>query len=337
MKRFLLLMMVVLLFGIRPAGSEVKQIKLAHVAPPGSSWDKILNEMNAELKQRSQGQMEFRIYPGGVQGDEKDVVRKMRINQIQVGGFTGNGLGQIATSFRVMELPFLFQNTEEVDRVTEKLTPQLEEQFLKANPSVVLLGWGEVGFVQIFSTRPVRSLSDLKGLKMWQWEGDTIAAETFGKLGVSPVPLAITDVMTGLSTNMIEAVYAPPLGTLALQWASKVKYMTDLPFYNSMAALVMLRSEFEKLSPSDKKLLKEVTGKHMRRIVVETRKDNKVAFEEIKRLGVQVVSVDSKDEKEMIDLTQAIWKEQVDHLYSQEQLAKVQELLTDLRAHASAN
>lgn len=321
----------VLLLAASTAWGEAKEIKLATIAPAGSSWDKITTQMNEELKAQSGGKLAFRIYPGGTQGDEKDVVRKMRIRQIHAAGFTGNGLGQINSQIRVLELPFLYQSADEIDHVTGKVKGEMEGVLARGNPPVILLGWAEAGFVYIYSNKPITKLAHLKGTKVWQWEGDPLAAATFQSLGVSPVPLAITDVMTALSTKMVEAVYAPPLGALALQWASKVKYMTDLPIVNSMGALVMLKSEYEKLPPDQQKTLKAVTEKYCRQMVTQTRADNLQAVEEMKRLGVQVVKVETKDQEEIVNAAKKVWSGQAGKLYTPAQLTTVQSLVAEVR------
>ena len=309
--------------------AQTKEIKLATIAPAGSSWDNITTRMNEVLKARSGGKLAFRVYPGGTQGDEKDVIRKMRIGQIHAGGFTGNGLGMVSPAFRVLEIPFLYKSAEDIDYVEEKMRPEMEALFLKGNPPVVLLGWAEAGSIYIYSNRPVRSLKDLQGMKVWQWEGDPLAAETFKNLGVTPIPLAVTDVMTALSTNMIEAAYAPPLGALALQWVSKVKYMTDLSVTSSLGGLVMLKSEYDKLSPDQQKILKEVTTKYCREIVTQTRRDNLQSIEEIKRLGIQVITPETKDTDEFIAAAKKTWVNLVGKLYSQDQLNRVQALVAE--------
>lgn len=329
MKRIVL---AVVLLIASVVGAQTREIKLATIAPAGSSWDKIVTAMNNELKGRTGGKLAFRVYPGGTQGDEKDVVRKMRIKQLHAGGFTGNGLGQISPELRVLELPFLYANGAEIDYVVSRMTPQMEAALAKGNPPVVLLGWAEAGFVYIYSNKPIRRLEDLKGTKVWQWEGDPLAAATFKSLGVSPVPLAITDVLPALSTNMIEAVYGPPLGALALQWASKVKFMTDLPIVNSLGALVMLQEEFKRLSLDQQKAVKEVSAKYCREIVVQTRKDNTQAVEEMKRLGVQVVSVDPADRAPIIEAAKGVWQDQAGKLYTGEQLTSVQKLVAEAKA-----
>lgn len=312
--------------------AQTKEIKLATIAPAGSSWGNITDQMNAELKSRTGGKLALRIYPGGTQGDEKDVIRKMRIGQIHAGGFTGFGLGMITSAVRALELPVLYQTYEEVDYVETKIQPQMEALFLKGNPPVVLLGWSEAGFVYIFSKQPIKTVADLRASKAWLWEGDPQVGHAYKSLGVDPIPLAVPDVMTALSTNMVNAVYAPPLGALALQWSSKVSYMLDFPLGLSAGGFVMLKSEFDKLSPDQQKILKEVAAKYCREMIVQTRKDNQQAIEEMKRLGIKVIPVAENDRNEFSALMKKIWTEQIGQLYTAEQLQSIQQFVTEARS-----
>lgn len=320
------------LFVTVPLWGQVKEIKMATIAPSGSSWDNFVVKMNDELKKRSGGRLSFKVYPGGTQGDERDVIRKMRTGQIHAGGFTGNGLGEILPQIRVIELPVLYQTAAEVDHVIQNFGPQVEAALLKGKPSVVLLGWAEAGFVYLYSKKPIRNVEDLRKTKAWLWEGDPLVSATYESLSVKPIPLAIPDVMTALSTNMVETVYTPPLGALALQWASKVHYMTDFPLALSVGGFVMLKSEFDKLSPAQQKLLKEITTRHCRDMVLQTRKDNQQAIQEMKRLGVQVISVGEKEKKEFSELVKKVWPRMVGKLYTQDQLNRVEQLISEVRS-----
>lgn len=308
------------------AWTQAKQIKLATIAPAGSSWDKITASMNDELKQRTNGALEFKIYAGGVQGDEKAVVQKIRSGQLHAGGLTGFGLGLIASSVRVLEVPFLFNSPAEIDSGTSKVTPKLEAALAAGNPQVELLGWAEAGNVYIMSNKPIATRADMNGVKMWMWEGDPMAEALYKALGVVPIQLSIADVLTSLQTNMIEAVYAPPMAAVALQWASKVKYITDLPIVNSIGALVIAKSEFNKLSGENQKILKDVTAKYSRQIVEQTRRDNAAALASIQKLGVQKVSVSDANKQELIKVSAGVGDSLVGKLYSQE-------LLTTVKTH----
>lgn len=306
------------------AFGQAKEIKLATLAPAGSSWDKIVSAMNDELKQKTNGQVQLKVYAGGVQGDEKAVVQKMRSGQLNAGGLTGFGLGMIAPAVRVLEVPFLFKNSADIDAKTASVTPKLEEALNAGNPKVELLGWAEAGFVYILSNKPIVKLADMKGIKMWMWEGDPMAEALYNALGVVPIQLSIADVLTSLQTNMIEAVYAPPMAAVALQWASKVKYITDLPIVNSIGALVVNKSDFSKLTPDQQKLLKEVGKKYCRQIVEQTRKDNEAALASMQTLGLKKVTVTDADRQDLMKVAGGVGKSLVGKLYSQDLLAAVQ-------------
>lgn len=305
------------------ASGATKEIKCATIAPAGSAWDKIFVAMNEELKQKTNGQVAFKIYAGGVQGDEKAVVQKIRSGQLACGGLTGFGLGMIAPSVRVLEVPFAFKNGSEVDAATSKMTPSLGKALQEGNPQVELLGWAEAGFVYIMSNKPIAKLADMKGVKMWMWEGDPVAEALYTALNVTPIQLSIADVLTSLNTGMIEAVYAPPMGAIALQWASKVKYITDVPLVNSIGALVISKAEFNKLSPDHQKILKEVTQKYCRQIVEQTRRDNDAAMASLEKLGVKKVPVAEADKQELVKVASEVSDKLVGKLYSQDLLSMV--------------
>ena len=306
------------------AWSQAKEIKCATIAPAGSAWDKIFVAMNEELKQRTNGQVTFKIYAGGVQGDEKAVVQKIRSGQLACGGLTGFGLGMIASPVRVLEVPFLFTNASDIDGRTAKVTPQLASALSSGNPPVELIGWAEAGFVYIMSNKPIAKLSDLKGVKMWMWEGDPMAEAMFSSMNVTPIQLSIADVLTSLQTGMIEGVYAPPMGAVALQWASKVKYITDLPLVNSIGALVVAKSEFNKLSGEQQKILKEVGAKYCRQIVEQTRRDNVAALASLEKLGVKKVPVAEADKQELMNISKDVGQKLVGKLYTADLLTAVQ-------------
>ncbi len=313
---------ILMLLAARTANAV--EIKCATLAPAGSSWDKIFTAMNEELKQKTGGQVTFKIYSGGVQGDEKSVVQKIRIGQLDCGGLTGFGLGLIAPSVRVLEVPFLFKDTAEIDAKTAAVTSRLEQDFAKGNPPAELIGWAEAGWVYILSNKPIAKLKDLQGVKMWQWEGDPLAAAMFNAMKVTPIQLNIADVLTSLQTGMIEGVYAPPMGAVALQWAAKTKYLTDLPITNSIGALVVSKKTMAKLTPAQQSALREVGKKYCRQIVEQSRKDNISALASLEKLGIKRISIAPADADELRKISTAVGQQLIDKLYPASLLAAVQ-------------
>jgi TRAP-type C4-dicarboxylate transport system substrate-binding protein len=179
-------------------------IKFATLAPDGSTWMKAMKLFTDEASAKTAGRVKFKIYAGGVSGDEKDVVRKIRLGQLQAGGFTGVGIGEIAPEARLLDTPFLFKNSKEIDYVYKTMDGDFRKIF--ESRGYVLLGWAEVGIVNVFSNSPITKPEDMRNVKIWLWEGDPIAEAMFAALKVRPIPLSVTDVMTSLQTGMINSV-----------------------------------------------------------------------------------------------------------------------------------
>lgn len=261
-------------------------IKFATLAPEGSTWMKAMNEFNKEIGTKTGGQVRFKFYPGGVSGDERDVVRKMRLGQLQAAGLTGVGIGEIAQEIRVLDSPWLFKNTAEVDAVIEKFDKELS-QFAEKK-GFVLLGWTEVGFAYFFTAAPVKGPDDLKTVKMWMWEGDTLAEAAFRALGLRPIPLSITDVMTSLQTGLINGVYCPPMAAIALQWFAKTKHVHSVPVAYAMGAVLVSKKTMDSLPADVRKAVLETGRKHMRRITELSRDENRLAFDTLRKEGLTV-------------------------------------------------
>ena len=274
---------------------ETYVLKFATLAPQGSTWANILVDWGAKVEKESQGRLKFKLYPGGVSGDEPDVLRKIRFGQLQGAALTGHGIGHIYSPARVLEMPFLFRNYEEIDYVRQRLMPEIVAGFRKND--FELVGWMEVGFIRFFSRAPIRSLEDLKKRRIWLWQGDTLAAALFSASGISPVSLPITEVFTSLSTGLIDTTLAPPLGAIALQWYTKTPYMTEIPMADGIGGLVVASKFFGKL-PKDLQALLLRTGEEASvRLISETRRDNEKSIAVLKQNGVSV-TLGWKDVKE---------------------------------------
>ena len=277
--------LLLLIIFISPAyADETYVLKFATLAPQGSTWMNIITDWANQVGKESQGRLTFKLYPGGVSGDEPDVLRKIRFGQLQGGAMTGHGIGYIYSPVRVLEIPFLFRNYDEVDHVRARLMPDIREGFRKNG--FELLGWMEVGFIQLFSQEPIYSLEDMRKRRIWLWQGDPLGKAFFAASGISPVPLPITEVFTSLSTGLIDTTIAPPLGAIALQWFSKTPYMTNIPVMNGIGGLLVTRKFFEGLPADLQKLLLQTGEEAGKRLLVETRRDNEKSLKVLKEHGV---------------------------------------------------
>lgn len=301
-------------------------IKFATVAPEGSTWVKHLRKLDKEIRTKSGGMLGFRIYAGGIAGDELDVLRKIRIGQIHCAAFTGVGFGQILPMVRVLDLPFLFRNDNEIDLVHQELRPFFSKGFKKRG--FELLAWAEVGNVYLFSKKPIKKVNDLRGLRVWAWSGDPIAKETFAAMGVNPILLAITDVTTALNTGMINTVYAPPLGAIALQWYTSMSYVMTLPLAHSTGAVLISSKYFNKLPQDLSKILTSAFDKAMIKLTSTLREQNKEAFQLIRDGGLTIIPVPSGSSlNEFYKIHEQVARKLTDKIYPKEVLEQVYNIL----------
>jgi len=295
------LLLVLLLFSAGGQAAPEYTIKFATLAPSGSTWMNLLHDWDTELRAKSNGRIGFKFYPGGVQGDEPEVLKKMRFNQLQGGAFTGYGIGRMYSPARVMELPFLFRDTDEIDYVRGEFMPLFRQGFERNGYE--LLGWMEVGFVHIFSKQPIRSLDDMKSSRVWLWQGDPMGQAFFDASGISPIPLSIVDVYTSLSTGLIDTVYAPPLGAIALQWFTKTPYISTVPLTDGIGGLIVSQRFYASL-PEDLQALLSDTGRETgEKLVAATRIDNRKSLTTLREHGLTFVQPgEGMSDKVMQDL-----------------------------------
>jgi TRAP-type C4-dicarboxylate transport system substrate-binding protein len=307
------------LFFAAPAiGAPKYLIKIATLAPAGTTWVNELEKTNLELQKASGGELALQIYSGGVLGDESDVVRKMRVGQVQAAAFTGMGLGELLPEVRVLELPFLAQKDGQVDRLSEQLFPHFEQSYRSKN--MTLLGFVPVGFVYMFSEAPIRSIEDMRKTKMWVWEGDPLARGLFSEAGVSGIPLALPDVLTSLQTKLIHAVYGTPLAVIALQWHTKVKYRTDLAITHAMGGILVAQKTFDRLPENLRNLLKSESAKLCKRLAQAGRKENMEALMALEKAGIALAVVAPKDREAFLALAPKVAEGQTNKLFSAELL-----------------
>ena len=328
--KHLWLIMFVLSFTVSAFAGGKQVIKFATQAPEGSAWIKVMNAYNEEIQKLTGGKVKFKIYPGGIQGDEIGVLRKMRFNSLQAAGFTGVGAGEILPEFRIIETPMLLRNYDEVDFITAMLYDQFARKF--EDKGYILLGLTEVGFVYVYGNKPIRSMEDMKGVKMWMWEGDPLVEASFKALGINAIPLSITDVLTSLQTNLIDAVYTSPLACVSLQWYTRVKYMMDVPLTNSFGAILMTKKKFDKIEPEYQKLLVQKGREYMGELVKLSRKANEESIELMKKNGIQMVKIPPENLKPFLEATERARKKLVGKLYSQELLNRVETALAEFRS-----
>jgi len=285
---------------------------------------KALNLLNTEVMKKTEKRVQFRAYPGGVLGDEMDMLRKMKIGQIQGAVLTSGGLSALFKEIDVLQIPFLFQKYEEVDAVLKKMDGFFRKGFEESG--YILLGWSEAGFIYLMSTLPTVSVSDLKKAKVWTWEESPMSKAIFDEAGVKAIPLSVPDVMVGLQTGLVDVVYAPPTGAISLQWFTKIKYLTDLPLAYLAGGMVVRKDTFKQIPPSYQNLVLESSQTHLDTLKTVTRKENREAIEVMAKQGIKIVT----SSKDQIDEFKRLSNKAMSHLGSQSFSKRVLDEVTSI-------
>jgi TRAP-type C4-dicarboxylate transport system substrate-binding protein len=325
-----------LLLLLLPLQGQAVTFKIATLAPDSTPWMNAMREGAEEVEKNSNGRVKIRFYPGGVMGNDKSMLRKIRAGQLHGCTLTGGGLTSIYPDSQLYSLPFLFRSFEEVDYVRERMDPIFLQGMEKEG--YVSFGLSEGGFAYFMSQNPLSSVDDLKQQKVWAPEGDEIARQTFAALGVSPIPLPMTDVLTGLQTGLIDTVETSPVGAIALQWHTRVKYLADTPLLYLYATLVVKKSAFDRLSKEDQEVMRTAMAKAFRKINEQNRKDNAGARKALQEQGITFIAPTAEDLAKwrglMADKTDEMGEQ---GLFSRELLKQLRGHLRNYRATAKAD
>jgi len=277
----LLLSLAVPAFAQRPT-----IVKLATLVPERSVWGLLLRDLTEEWKEITDGQVVARIYPGGVAGDDPDIVRKMRIGQLQAATITVTGLAEIDEAFNVFSIPLFYESYEEYFYVLHSLEPVLRER-LEAE-GFIFLHWGHGGWVYFFATEPINTIDDLKRFKLFVWAGSARLVAWWKDNGFRPVALAITDALPAMQTGMIEAAPVTPLAALSLQWYRQTPYMLDMGMAPLVGATIMTKRGWSKISAEDQEKILAASKRAAESFEVEVPAQDASAIAEMKKRGLTV-------------------------------------------------
>ncbi|MCG8025401.1 MAG: TRAP transporter substrate-binding protein DctP [Candidatus Thiodiazotropha endolucinida] len=327
---FRLINTLLLLLLLNPMSQAGTTLKIATLAPDGTNWMKEMRAAAKQIKQQTDGRVKIRFYPGGVMGNDSSVLRKIRIGQLHGGAITGGGLSSIYKDAQVYTLPFQFRNLQEVDAVRQVMDPQIIEGLKKQG--YISFGLSEGGVAYLLSNSPVTSTENMKDLKIWIPEGDQVNASMFQELGISPVPLPLTDVLTGLQTGLIDTVASAPVGAIALQWHTRVSYLTQVPLAYLYATLVLKENAFNKLRQSDQSIVKQILESAFDRIDRQNRTDNEQAMIALKRQGVEFISPSTVQQQAWeAHAGKTLRKLSKESIFSEQMLNRMQSLIQQYR------
>jgi TRAP-type C4-dicarboxylate transport system substrate-binding protein len=276
-----------------PAGAQNIVVKMATLVPQGSDWYTTLQELGQKWQEASGGRVTLRLYPGGVAGDDSDVVRKMRLGTLDAGVLTSVGLADVDRAVYALELPMGYTDYDEFNAVLDKMTPQLEKIY--ADKGFVILAWADAGWVHFFAKSPVRTPDDLKALKLFAWAGDDFAVELWKSSGFKPVPLPSTEISTALQTGLVSALPTTSQAAVLLQWYTHAKYMTDVNWAVLLGGIVVSRKSWERIPADLRPALLKAAQDACAKARAQTRESVVSDVEAMEKRGLTVVHLDAAD------------------------------------------
>lgn len=291
-KNNILRFFIVLFLVVLAKQSHAMDLKIATLSPEGSMWMQEMRNGAEEVAQMTDNRVRFKFYPGGIMGDDQTVLRKIRNGQLHGGAVVSNSLTKPFPDSQVYNLPLKLRSYEEVDYVRERMDSTIVDGFEQGG--YVTFGLAEGGFAYMMSSSPLRTVDDLRKQKVWIPENDATAAETVEAFGVTPIPLSIADVRTGLQTGLIDTITTSPIGAIALQWHTQIDYLMDIPMMYIYAVLAVDREAFRKISADDQKVVRDVMGRVFKNIDRQNRKDNVSALEVLRKQGIQFLKPDDE-------------------------------------------
>ncbi len=285
MQKFLVLLGLLAL-ALTPLRAQEQQLRIGTLAPKNSLYHRQLMTLG-EAWRTAQGGGKYLVFPDGSQGGETDMVRRMRIGQLQGGLLSVVGLREIEPSIAALQaMPLMFRSWEEVDYVREKMRPAMEKKFL--DQGFVVLAWGDAGWVRFFSKKPARHPDDYKPMKFFAWGGEAEQQEIMKRLGYTPVPLETADILPAIQTGMIDAVPSTPYFALATQIYTSAPNMLDLNWAPIVGALIVTKKAWDAMSPAAQQAVRAAGAKAGAEIRAQARKEVDEAVAAMQKRGLAV-------------------------------------------------
>ncbi|WP_430461241.1 TRAP transporter substrate-binding protein DctP [Thalassolituus sp. LLYu03] len=268
-------------------------LKIATIAPDGTGWMKLMRQAADDISKETEGRVKIKYFPGGVQGTDKAVLRKMQIRQLQGGALSTGAMAHITNVTQLYSLPFTFRNLDEI----RAIRPQYDQYIANAlkDQGYVLLGLSEGGFAYLMSDSPLKTSDDVRAKKVWVPEGDIISQTIFENGNVEPISLPVSDVYTSLQTGLIDTIAANPSTTIALQWHSKLKYATDFPLVFLFGMLIVDDRAFATISADDQATVRRLMADAFHSMDLQNEKDEQGARAALQQNGISFVELSAAD------------------------------------------
>jgi len=305
------------------------RIKIATKAPENFMSARIIKKMFREIEEKTDRNVQFKVYYGGVKGTGRDLLLKMKSGEIHGAEFTSSEASLVNSDLELISAPLTFKDYQEADYVFDRMAVQLGNQL--GERGYVVLGWFETGFVYIMSLEPVDSLADLKGKRVWIPQGDRVGRAVFEAIGVPPIPMTIADVMLALQTGQIDTVANSFVGAIALQWHTSIKYITDTPILYAYGLLMITRESYDSIPARYRETVHDILNRHFDELKMEIRKDNRESSRTLIKRGIQFVSPPQENYEEFEQVVREVKDELLEKEFPGEGLIKLRQYIDEYR------
>jgi TRAP-type C4-dicarboxylate transport system substrate-binding protein len=307
-------------------------IKLGSLAPADSPWDKSLKQLAADWEKASSGQVVIKIYTGGTVGDESEMLRKIRLGQLQAAAITGVGINQVYKGVLALSIPMLVTTDEELAYVLENITPYFDSEISKKSFKVVV--WTFAGWTHIFSKKPVNTIEDLKKQKLWVWEGNSKEIQIWKEAGFKPVPLGVPDMMTSLQSGGVESLITTPLTAAAYQWFGIAQNMNEMNWAPMIAGILISTSTWEKVPKNLQPALLDIARNTGIKIFDDTKKSDAEAITIMKKYGLKSQASSALQETEWKKLVDQYFTKYIDTEIGRDSYTRVKTLIDKYESNA---
>ena len=330
-----LLAATTLALAMQAADADPVKIRLGALAPRGTEWHRSLLEIGEKWRAAEGPGAEFIVYGGGSQGGEADMVRRMRVGQLNAAMLTVIGLTEIDASVGALQkMPLVFRSWDELDYVREKLRPSLDQRFVERG--FVVLCWGDAGWVRFFSKGPALRPEDYRRMKIFAWAGDAPQTDIMKSLGYQPVALEVSDILPALQTGMVSMVPSTPFWALTLQFYKHAPYMLELDWAPMVGALIVTRKAWDGMSPAGREALRRAAAEAETELRALSRREHQESVEAMKKRGLKVQALTPEAEAEWRRAAEQMQPLVRGNMVPAEFYDQVQGLLREYRANGGA-
>ncbi len=256
LRNFRFLAWVCALLGIGFAGANAREFRVADNQAQDYPTVQALQFMARLVEERSGGRHWLRVFHSRRLGEEQETIEQTRIGAIDLVRTNVAPLGRFIAAANVLALPFLFRSSDHLHKVLDE---SIGEEVLASfeRHGFVGLTFYDSGARSIYnSVKPVRSLADLKGLRIRVQQSE-LMVEMVRALGAEPVELAYGQVLTGLSTKVIDGAENNWPSYVTTQHYKLAPYYTLTEHSMAPEVLVMSLRAWESLSADDRIIFRQ--------------------------------------------------------------------------------